>query len=295
MNVGDLLRSPALEPVRAFKHALSEWAFRKRIHPVWVKDGIRRAVMRRSPIDLTRPFDREELRRTSLTSTCPPEPRAHDVPFRLFAFWMSEGPPTGRYADGLRELRDRTHVPVELVTLDALPRWVREEAPLPPAFRNLSAVHKSDYLRAYFMHHHGGGYADLKEPLGSWAGAFSEFTEEPDLWMIGAPNYEPFDGPDLHPRLVRRVRAASRNLTLQAAFICRPRTPLTAEWLAEADRLLRYYEDLLEEHPGGLRDEVVLYPVPWTRLLSQVLHPLEYKYLEHVRLSNALSLSVAGY
>ena len=45
--------------------------------------------------------------------------------------------------------------------------WVVAGHPLHPAYNDLSLVHRSDYLRAYLLHHHGGGYCDLKRPIKS--------------------------------------------------------------------------------------------------------------------------------
>lgn len=54
-------------------------------------------------------------------------------------------------------------IPFHLITLDSLPPWIDPEIPLHPSFDHLSTIHRSDYLRCYFMHVHGGGYTDIKQ------------------------------------------------------------------------------------------------------------------------------------
>lgn len=60
------------------------------------------------------------------------------------------------------------------------------EAPLHKAFQYLSPVHKSDYLRAYFMHFYGGGYADIKHIHFNWFAYFEKLYNGPqDKYAIG--------------------------------------------------------------------------------------------------------------
>ena len=68
---------------------------------------------------------------------------------------------------------------VELVTDTNLHEYNIPESPMHPAVcsKTLSAIHKADYLRVYFMHHYGGGYHDVKPHSASnnWTAVFSEF------------------------------------------------------------------------------------------------------------------------
>ena len=91
----------------------------------------------------------------------------------------------------------------------------------------------------------------------------------------------------IESKLGRHLRRRSGMLAGNGAFLCRPRTPLTAEWLAESGRRLDYYLDLLVEHPAtdplGTNAD---YPLPWTILQAQVLQPLQLKYQDHVVLDD---------
>ena len=51
---------------------------------------------------------------------------------------------------------------VILITPEKLNKYILNEHPLHPSYYYLSEVHKSDYLRTYFMRFYGGGYSDIK-------------------------------------------------------------------------------------------------------------------------------------
>jgi len=59
-------------------------------------------------------------------------------------------------------LKENSGVKVELITSKNLTKYIKPEDPLPEGFQYLHYVHRADYLRTYFMHHYGGGYADIK-------------------------------------------------------------------------------------------------------------------------------------
>ena len=44
-----------------------------------------------------------------------------------------------------------------------------------------------DYLWAYFGHHHGGGFHDIKIPFGSWSPMFDKLSSQrlPSVWVFG--------------------------------------------------------------------------------------------------------------
>jgi hypothetical protein len=53
------------------------------------------------------------------------------------------------------------------------------------AYPLLSQTHMADYLRAYFMHHYGGGYADIEMQTGSWIESFEAMEAHPEMIGIG--------------------------------------------------------------------------------------------------------------
>ena len=200
----------------------------------------------------------------------------------------------------------RRHVGVEtlLVTDDVLDRWVVTDTPLHPAFAQLSAVHQADYLRCYLMHHHGGGYVDIKPLTADWRPAFDQLDATPDALAVGYREVAPTGVATLdtdrlsRPRFLhaawwrrRWLQLNYRRLIGNGAFVCRPHTPFTTEWFAEVTRRLDSFQPLLAAHPARHpRDHAGFavdgrpsgYPVPWSALLGDVVHPLAYRYRDHL-------------
>lgn len=209
---------------------------------------------------------------------------------QIFAFWFGSNEMSANRARCLDALvRRNPHSEVTLVTADTLADYVVAGDPLHPAFEYLSAVHQSDYLRGYFMHHHGGGYSDIKEPFADWSPAFTRIEDDPNIWMVGYQEPSSKDCARIESNLGRDLRRRSGLLAGNGAFICRPGTPLTTEWTAEQERRLSYYEPLLRQHPAqdayGTNPD---YPLPWTILQAQVLQPLQLKYGRHLALDSAV-------
>ncbi|GAB3578069.1 hypothetical protein GCM10027579_01090 [Calidifontibacter terrae] len=139
------------------------------------------------------------------------------------------------------------------------------------------------------MHHYGGGYSDIKRPLADWSPAFARIEDEGDVWMVGYQEPSSKDCARIESPLGKELRRRSGVLAGNGAFICRPGTLLTAEWTAEQERRMSYYEPLLRQHPaqdayGTNKD----YPVPWTMLQAQVLQPLQFKYRRHLVLDRSV-------
>lgn len=204
-------------------------------------------------------------------------------------------------AHGLESLRSVSGVPIEFVTEDTLSRWILPGAPLHPTFPMLSAVHKADHLRTYLMHHHGGGYADIKPTTGSWIPAF-EAVERDGLLGAGYPEVGRHSIARLGLELSRRLQLQPfkwdwwryrwlqlnvHRLIGNCAYIFRPRSHFTAGWLCEQTRRLDRLQPLLEAEParhpkergGRIYDgRVSRYPVPCSHSLGDIFHPLVLKH-----------------
>ncbi|MBO4145801.1 hypothetical protein QWJ06_11405 [Kocuria rhizophila] len=240
-------------------------------------------------------FDAARYRRSFVARTPPAPDGPQELPRRVVTLWLGDNPLTPRRRANLDVMRDRIGLPVELVTRENLDQWLVPGHPLHPAYENLSLVHRSDYLRAYLMHHHGGGYCDLKAPVTSWEAAFARMVNDPITWMTGFPELNAASMTRLPGALGQDLACRYSQLVGMSGFILRSHTPLTAEWLREVERRLDYYADQAAEFPGEERGEVVGYPISWTRLLGGVLHPLQLKYLARVRQDPDLLLDFEDY
>lgn len=289
------IRQNALLPARKLKHA--GFVAAKRTSRVQRSLKFAMATQFARPYTRISPysFDPSRYRRSFLTRNPPVDHETSELPRRVFVLWTGDNELPPNRDRNLRLIRESIGVPVELVTPGTIDQWVVPGHPLHKGYDFLSLVHRSDYLRAYLLHHHGGGYTDLKRPLADWGEAFDGAERDLDAWITGfrelradsvsrVPGNVGMDLALHHPRLVG-----------MGSFIVRSHTALTGEWLREVERRMDYYMPQAEEFPGGVRGEVVGYPVSWTRLLGGILHPLQLKYLTHVRINDDLLLDFENY
>ncbi|MCK1799886.1 capsular polysaccharide synthesis protein [Micrococcus sp. XM4230A] len=223
------------------------------------------------------------------------ESAPREFPHRIFVLWTGTNALPDVRLRNLELLRQESGVPVKLITPDTLGDWVVEGHPLHPALGGLSLTHRSDYLRAYLLHHHGGGYCDIKTTAGPWVGAFATLDAEPRAWAVTYQEDSPGRLPSYAGRLHTDLRRRFHLVRGTSAMIARPHTPWTAEWLGEVERRMDYFADLLSAHPGGIRDEAAGYPVGWTQLLADILYPLSLKYSERLLVDPALVPSIEDY
>lgn len=202
----------------------------------------------------------------------------NEVPNVIWCFWLGENPLTQNRLSGLQRMREfNPKTPVRLVTAENLAELVVPEHPLHTAYEHLSVVHRSDYLRAYILHHHGGGYSDIKPPLCSWGPALERLRDSnnPVLGVdIGSPKY----ASHLPDRLGSHLRRYYRRVLSGSTIAAKSHTDFTGEWLREVERRLDYYAPALQESPGGVWGRDPSYPIPWTGIMGDVLQPLSLKY-----------------
>jgi len=219
----------------------------------------------------------------------------------LYVFWTGENPISEARLRSLDSMKN-TGLEVLFITPKNLHEYLPAES-LHPAYAFLNLAHKADYLRCYFMKHHGGGYSDLKFNEASWLDVFDALDRHPDAWAAGYREVAPHGVADLYisSRQLRESFAESFRAQLRwrflqmnyqkligtCAFIFKKDTPLVDEWWQALNQRLDSLYPALEKNPSrhpkevpGMRidGEKSRYPVPWTHLLGDILHPLAYKY-----------------
>lgn len=219
------------------------------------------------------------------------------VPRQVWAMWFGDAP-TGPRLEAMKSIEA---VGVPVVWLNDT-NWKQVEKPtwlFPPALLldGLSKIHRADYLRAYVMHHYGGGYTDIKPTIRSWAESFDEFADA-SVWVVGVSElgresvacYGNLWFLDV-PTTCNQVKNAWRSLASNCAYIMRPYTPLTATWLREATRRLELRENEIRAHPAHRQrcchpsDNPNGYTPRWAEFHGEILHPLMAVFRKHVRTS----------
>ncbi|MDR7693558.1 capsular polysaccharide synthesis protein [Riemerella anatipestifer] len=218
------------------------------------------------------------------------------APEVIYCFWTGDNEMSENRKRGLETLEKKAGVPVKLITPKNLQEYVKADAPLHKGYELLSLVHRSDYLRCYFMHHYGGGYSDIKPFEHSWKPAFNKLNSKRSKYIIGYP--ELLHGgiaPAEHRFLAEKKfytdyeRQMSVEKYLQqdlmkytpllignCSFISKPYSPITTEWYDEVHKRMDELYDYFYEY-GDNQD----FEVPYFYLV-QIFHPLILKYHKHV-------------
>lgn len=157
--------------------------------------------------------------------------------------------------------RENIPVPVELITPDNLQQYVVPGHPLHPAYEYLHPSHRSDYMRCYLMHFHGGGYSDIKfiTKDNNWAEALDMLDADPRVDVVGAYEAYPGSGNAGYGR-----PSIARHLIATCFIVARPMSEYTRTWFDAVENLLTVTQRQLERCPAGADG----YPIPWTGLSS---------------------------
>ena len=181
------------------------------------------------------------------------------------------------------------------LTPSTVERWLVPGHPLPEGYAHLSFIHRSDYLRGYLMHHHGGAYLDIKRPLESWRPSYDRMAADPAAWVTSYPTTHANWIGKLRGRIGRDILVHYTMMFGKSGFMMRSYTPLTAAWLAQMDAIVSSRNNILAQHPGGVFGDDVDYPMSWTDLLGKVLDPLTLKYARQVRYDERMLLNFEDY
>lgn len=190
----------------------------------------------------------------------------------IYVFWTGDNEITPNRMRGIKSLEKVSGVKVQLVTPKNLSEYMVEDDPLPEAYQYLSLIHRSDFLRGYFMYHHGGGYADIKTYYKSWVPAFDKLDAS-EAYVLGYPEVgwqgAKHDGME-NEALAHDLGVYWSLLVGNGAFICRPHTKFAAEWYTSSRRRLISFTELLRLHPAkdafGTNED---YPLTWECLQGQ--------------------------
>ena len=212
----------------------------------------------------------------------------------IFCMWTGDNPMSAQRIQALWSIYNNTGCPVALINQSNLQHWVHPDYPLHPAYPYLSATHKSDYLRVYFMHHYGGGYTDIKQTTVDWP-VFFQRLRSSDAFALGYQELA-HGIPHVVGALGDEIRAKHAELIGLCAFIFKKNSVLTNRWFNLTNTLLdsKFYY-LIANPASHPQDQFNLqldnstysnYPLRWAELLGELFHPLIYELRNHLLLDN---------
>lgn len=191
----------------------------------------------------------------------------------IYCFWTGRNAMSGNRDKCHLSLHFNSSADVKLITPENLSEFVVKSRPLHPAYEYLSNVHKSDYLRAYFMHHYGGGYSDVKWCARSWDSAFDRFRSS-GKQIMGYREPSPDGVAPVGGTTEAKLRAGYRDVIGCCAFICKPNSLFTAKWLGRVESILDSKHGDLRNNKGNIMGDNEGYPLAWTEIMGNVFHPL---------------------
>ena len=208
---------------------------------------------------------------------------------RIFCFWTGDNPIPKNRLLALNSLTN-SNLKVTFIDKNNLSNWILPTFQLHPAYEYLSAIHRADYLRVYFMHHYGGGYSDIKYLSSSWLPSWYELNNT-DKFAVGYKEIGP-KGVAIVPSL-RYIHLLINweKLIGNCAYIFKPDTEFTIEWIDNTHKLLdsklfnlklnpaKLPEDYYGKLINGIKSQ---YPIRWSEMLGNIFHPLCLKYKDRL-------------
>jgi len=196
----------------------------------------------------------------------------------IFVLWTGDNEMSLNRKKALQSMKIAS-LNITLITKGNLGDFLVEGYPLHKSYEYLSDVHKSDYLRAYLMHFHGGGYSDVKPLKQSWSEAFKMLSKR-DSFLglgyreVGKHGVAVVDDENLYKKMTDNYRL----LIGCCSFIFKPHTFFTREWLFAVEDVLSRKYDMLKYNRGNIMGDNEGYPLRWTEIMGNIFHPLCFKY-----------------
>lgn len=196
--------------------------------------------------------------------------------------------------DEIRRLNE-PDVDVVLITAENLHEWIVPGHPLHRSYEDLALIHRADYLRTYLMHHHGGGYSDVKAAQQSWMPMFARLSSDPAAWLLGYRELSYRYVAPAPAQMQRQLRIHHPRLLGNCAYIVKAGTPFTEAWLREAELRLDTWADALRLSPGDVFGGPPGYPLPFYGLLGEIFHPLCLRHVDRLRYDSSITPQLRNY
>jgi FkbM family methyltransferase len=214
-------------------------------------------------------------------------------PKTIYTFWNGKEELSENRKRNLDLLQKISQCNIVTIYETDISKYILNTEPLHPAFMYLSATHKSDYLRTYFLHFYGGGYSDIKKTRDEWITSFNVLENSGEnIFGCGYP--------EIGESCVANVLVTSewRKLIGNGAYIFKPNTEFTQQWYTEMIQLLDkklenlrdyYVKNNGKVHPQAQFNSEDEYPIGWNEMLGRIFHPIVFKY--HKNILNMLPIS----
>ena len=207
------------------------------------------------------------------------------APRVCWVFWFGSEEPGPIRKKLIENMKNNIGVKVVLITCNNIHNYLKY--PIHPSVPYLSAIHKSDYFRIYFLLHYGGAYYDIKNINEDFSIYFDILDDDQYTTVIGAQEIK--DGIDYPPNMEHR-KEWYPYLIVNCAFVAKPYTNYMKEFQEKQHEILdKYYQKLknrsdLDISPP-LREPAKWdnYPVRWAEILGEIHSYIGMKYRKNTR------------
>jgi len=205
------------------------------------------------------------------------------LPRKIFCFWFGDEMSKNRQKC-FNSIIETSCVDVILITEKNLENFILADYPLHLGFNFLSSVHKSDYLRSYFMYFYGGGYTDIKMNNHDWNPYFDQLDKS-DKDFLGCKETRP------EYTALPHLKEYYNLLVSPGKYIFKKNTFFGNQWHKKTQEKMNSIYDSLVLNPGlyhpraefgGVQGEKgnfkkSKYPLAWNELLGQLFHQLQFE------------------
>jgi hypothetical protein len=161
----------------------------------------------------------------------------------IFCFWF--GPEMSQSRIGcLNTITENSGCNVILVNELNLREYENIDYPIHKGFQFLSATHKCDYLRSYFMYHYGGGYTDIKKCNYSWQPYFEELYISYKEFI----GYKEMNGGVATRHDNTHIQNHYDELAGVCHFIFKPKTDFAKLWMEQTNDKMNQVFDKLNKY-----------------------------------------------
>lgn len=221
---------------------------------------------------------------------------------RIFCIWSGENEMSDNRKRCLDSIYRNCGCDVILLNKSNLNKYIVDNHPIHEGYEYLSLTHKADYLRAYIMYHHGGGYTDIKMNNFNWINYFNRLYFDDDKQFIGYAE----KCPDHIASNVENIRYSFYMLPGVVHFIFKRHAEISNMWLRAVNSILdnKLYD--LKTYPGHYHPRAIYggaqgtslfqdskYPLRWNEILGSIFHKVAYdnigKYILNMPYPNTLN------
>lgn len=196
----------------------------------------------------------------------------------IYQFWTGKNKISENRLKGIQSMKN-INIQSVLLYHDDIMNKILPNYPLHPIYQYLSENHKSDYLRCYFMHHFGGGYADIKvySANNNWAECFNMINNHPEYEVIGQAEFAAGTFPEY------RSRGILNKLVANGYFIVRPYSNFSTRWWNAVNAKLDEKFEIVKRYPAEFpRDGIgsnktSKYPMRWAEVQGEIFHRICYE------------------